>query len=258
MIKSKKSGIIILVCILFVCIVATFICLTSQKEDKLDNNDYKVEEKKLITVEKEVYKNALKDLYEKGVMPDGTVLEEYNLNYDMSENKFAISDIDFDGKDELIIALVQSPMAAMRTIIYDYDTSKNKFREQFSEFPDMTFYDNRIIIANWSHNQGSAGDALWPYTLYRYVEENDCYEVLAQVDAWDKSFSEKCYIEEEFPTLIDKDGDEIIYYVLQENYIAYDLEEYEKWKIQYLPEDTSEVTISYMNITKENISRIEK
>lgn len=215
---------------------------------------YKVEEKKLVTIEKEVYTNALKNLYENGIMPDGTILEEYNLNYDMTENKFAISDIDLDGKDELIISLVQSPIAAMRTIIYDYDTNQNKFREQISEFPLMNFYDNRMIVVEWSHNQGSAGDALWPYTLYRYIEEDDSYEVLAQVDAWDKSFNEKCYIEEQFPTEIDKDGDGIIYYVLQENYIAYDLEEYKKWRMQYITEDASKVTVSYMNITEENIS----
>lgn len=219
---------------------------------------YKVEEEKLVTIEKEVYKNALKNLYENSVMPDGTMLDEYNLNYDMSENKFAIIDIDLDGKDELIIAFVQPPMAAMRTIIYDYDTVQNKFREQISVFPDMTFYDNRMIVANWSHNQGSAGESFWPYTLYRYIEETDCYEVFAQVDAWDKSFSEKCYIEEEFPEEIDKDGDGIIYYVLQENDIAYDLAEYEKWRMQYITEETSEVTVSYENITEENISRIIK
>lgn len=131
---------------------------------------------------------------------------------------------------------------------------QNKFKEQISEFPAMNFYDNRMIVVEWSHNQGSAGDTLWPYTLYRYVEGNDSYEVIAQVDAWDKSFSEKCYIEEQFPTEIDKDGDGIIYYVLQDDYIAYDLEEYEKWRMQYITEDTSKVTVSYMNITEENIS----
>lgn len=255
MIKYKKSSVIISIVALVICVIVTAICLTN----KPNSAENEVEEKKSVTIEKEVYTNALKNLYENGVMPDDTMLEEYNINYDMSENKFAISDIDLDGKDELIIALVQSPMSAMRTIIYDYDMSQNKFIEQLREFPDMTFYDNRMIVVNWSHNQGSAGDALWPYTLYRYVEENDSYEVLAMVDAWDKSFSEKCYIEEEFPEEIDKDGDGIIYYVLQDyNNIAYDLEEYEKWRMQYITEDTSEVAVSYLNITEENINRVEK
>lgn len=209
MIKYKKSGVIISIVALVICVIATAICLTNKKENEV-NVDDKVGEKKSVTIAKEVYTSALKNLYENGVLPDGTTLEEYNINYDMSENKFAISDIDLDGKDELIIALVQSPMSAMRTIIYDYDINQNKFIEQLREFPDMTFYDNRMIIVNWSHNQGSAGDALWPYTLYRYIEENDCYEVLAMVDAWDKSVSEKCYIEEEFPEEIDKDGDGIV------------------------------------------------
>lgn len=219
---------------------------------------YKVREIQLNKIEKEVYTNALKNLYENGVMPDGTILEEYNSynDYDMAENKFAISDVDFDGKDELIIALVQSPMAAMRTIIYDYDASQNKFREQFSEFPAMTFYDNRMIVVEWSHNQGSAGDVLWPYTLYRYVVEGDCYEILGQVDAWDKSFSEKCYIQMNFPTEIDKDGDGVVYYVLQDDYTVYDLKEYEQWRMQYITEETSQIKIDYYDFTQENIDSI--
>ena len=63
----------------------------------------------------------------------------------------------------------------------------------------MNFYNNGSLEVMWSHNQGSAGDALWPYTLYKYNKESDSYDVIAQVDAWDKSFYEKCYIAEIFP-----------------------------------------------------------
>lgn len=210
---------------------------------------------------KEVYINAIKNLYHNYKLPDGTELEDpkYVDDYNMSENQFAICDVDMDGKEELLIALTHYPMAAMRTIIYDYDSNTNKFREQFTGFNWMNFYNNGSFEVMWSHNQGSAGDSLWPYTLYRYNNEQDSFEVVAEVDAWDKSFSETCYIEEVFPENIDKDGDKIVYYVRNsdsDEYSCYDLNEFNKWKKQYITNETSKITVPYINLTEENINNI--
>ncbi len=48
-----------------------------------------------------------------------------------------------------------------------------------------TYYDNGYVAAGWSHNQGVAGDKLWPYTLYRYDSSAGKYVQEAAVDGWD-------------------------------------------------------------------------
>lgn len=213
------------------------------------------------SVSKEIYINAIKDLYYNYKLPNGNELEDpkYVDDYNMSENQFAIYDVDMDGKDELIIALTHYPMAAMRTIIYDYDNNTNKFREQLTEFTSINFYNNGIIEVLWSHNQGSAGDSLWPYTMYKYNNKTDSYDVIAEVDAWDKSFNENCYIAEIFPAEVDKDGNGILYYIRNrgsDKYIPYDLKEYNEWKEQYITDETQKIIIPYMNFTKENINNL--
>ena len=205
-----------------------------------------------------VYIDAIKNLYYNYKLPDGTELEDpkYVDDYNMSENQFAICDVDMDGKEELLIALTHYPMAAMRTIIYDYDSNTNKFREQLTGFNWMNFYNNGSLEVMWSHNQGSAGDSLWPYTLYSYNKELDAYDVIAEVDAWDKSFNEKCHIAESFPTEVDKDEDGIVYYIKMngsDDYIPYDLKVYNEWRKQYVEDEINKIEINYMNFTKENI-----
>ena len=222
---------------------------------------YSIENLKVNNVSKEVYINAIKDLYYNYKLPNGTELEDpkYVDDYNMSENQFAICDVDMDGKEELLIALTHYPMAAMRTIIYDYDSNTNKFREQFTGFNWMNFYNNGSLEVMWSHNQGSAGDSLWPYTLYNYNKESDSYDVIAQVDAWDKSFYEKCYIAEIFPIEVDKDGNGIVYYVRNsgsDKDIPYDLKEYKEWRTQYILNDNLKITVPYINLTEENINNI--
>ena len=223
---------------------------------------YKAETSEIIDKRKEPYINAIKDLYYNHKLPDGTEFEDINSieNYDMAENRFAICDVDLDGKDELLIAFTHYPTAAMRTIIYDYDNSTNKFREQLTEFNWMNFYNNGIVEAMWSHNQGSAGDALWPYTMYRYNNDTDSYEVIAQIDAWDKSFSEKSYIADEFPEEIDVDNDGIVYFVTidgeYEPTKVLDLKEYNEWRSKYITDENIKIDVSYKNFTEENINNI--
>ena len=66
-------------------------------------------------------------------------------------------------------------MAAQAEYVFKYDPEAKKLQTEFSEFPALTFYDNGIIKAEWSHNQGLAGDNFWPYSLYQYAPETDSY-----------------------------------------------------------------------------------
>ena len=55
-------------------------------------------------------------------------------------------------------------------------------REEFVEFPAVTFYDNGIVRADWSHNPSTVTDSeFWPFTLYVYGEDEDSYVEIGSV-----------------------------------------------------------------------------
>lgn len=203
------------------------------------------------------YNSILEGVLINHTFPDG---KDYGYDdyYDISENQFAVYDIDRDGKDELIIEYITTAMAGMVVKIYDFNSSINTAIEQFSEFPNLTYYNNGVIEAGWSHNQGLAGD-FWPYTLYRYDQESDTYIEVGMVDAWDKSLSETDNEGKHFPDDIDKNGDGVVYFIMlngkYENDNPVDLEEYNQWHDSYVG-GAEKVKVPFMKLNEENINSI--
>ena len=210
-----------------------------------------VEEKRMLA-----YQNVLWDVYYCQSFPGGRDLG-YD-GYDMSDNKFDLRDIDNDGNVELILVYTTTYMAGMAEIIYDYDADTDSVREQFIEFPGVTHYDNGILKADWSHNQGLAG-RVWPYTLYQYNPDKDTYEAVAMVDAWDKSLADKDYDGNAFPDDVDKDGDSIVYYITEadeyETKNPVDFAEYQQWIDSYI-KGAEVVEGSCVELTLENILNV--
>lgn len=210
---------------------------------------------------KEAYQSILENLYSNRILDE----EDYSFeadSCDISKNQFAIYDIDSDGREELIIQYTQTQAkAGMTTIIYDFDENLGKVYKQLSEFPSLTFYNNGIIEAKWSNNQGYSGDKLWPYTLYRYDKTTDTYIQVAWVDAWDRSISEKGDNDLSFPEQADTDKDGIVYYIMKEEKYSLkepvDAKEYNEWRNSYLGE-SQKVNIPFLNLTQENINIGEK
>lgn len=142
--------------------------------------------------------------------PEGGQLEY--MESKETPNQYAIYDIDRDGSEEVIILYTESSMAGMTARIYDYDADTDETVLELLEFPALTFYDNGVIKAEWSHNQGLGND-LWPYNLYSYDSETDSYVSQGSVDTWDKWFREEDYDGIPFPDELDTDGDGILYYL---------------------------------------------
>lgn len=151
---------------------------TSQKIailHKTENGGYRVTDivdARMTAGRSEAYIFTLENLYTNRIWPDGT---EMDLMGDMSENAFAIYDIDGDGEDELIIQYISTAMAGMREAIYGYDSETGALCQKLNEFPELTFYDNGFIRADASHNQSDDPEA-WPYTMYQYKKETNTYE----------------------------------------------------------------------------------
>ena len=187
--------------------------------------------------------------------------EARDLGYDgsdMAQNKFAILDIDGDGNSELVFSYTTTYNAGMAVMIYDYDNTTGMIREQFCQYPSVTYYDNGIIMAKASHNHGMGGD-FWPYTLYRYNSETDIYDQIASVDAWDKSFTQQDSQGNLFPDSIDQDGDGMVYYIISyaqsEDVQPVDNTQYDEWYQSYIG-DASQIQIPYQKLTERNIAII--
>ncbi|GAU78835.1 hypothetical protein [Fusibacter sp. 3D3] len=207
---------------------------------------------------KNAYKSILEGIFSEHTFPGGEACD-WTEDSDLSQNQFAVYDIDQDGQNELIIAYTNASLAGMVELIYDFEINTQTANEVFREFPTITYYDNGIVKAEWSHNQGLAGD-FWPYTLYKYESESDQYANVGMVDAWDRSLSESNYEGNSFPSESDTDGDGIVYYIMQDGEYKLDqpidYAEYEQWRDAYM-NNAKEVTVPFVNLTQENIDNIE-
>ncbi len=180
---------------------------------------------------RQAFAAALTDLAERHVLPDGTPCEA-DPAQDMIGNRFAVYDVDMDGEEELILAYQTAPMAGQTQYVFGYDAGSQQLRTEFSAFPLLTFYDNGVIKADWSHNQGLAG-AFWPYSLYRYDPAADSYDLVAMIDAWDKNFAAADPQGNPFPDDADVSGMGLVYYIMPggeyDNSTPVDASEYDGW-----------------------------
>ena len=227
----------------------------SKTEIPLSAEDLKVPQGEEFNPVNKAYYSALEQLYKNYTLPDGTELG-YDEILDLSENQFAIYDIDQDGREELIVIWTTTYTAGMAGIIYDYDYSANGFTTELIDFPAQTFYDNGAVEVLLSHNHGLAGniDDFWPYTFYQYDKGADTYLCAAQVDAWNRAYYELDYDGTPFPEELDTDGDGILYRVTAGGHDKLmDLDEYNNWRDSVIG-GAKKVEIPFVKMTEKSIS----
>ena len=195
--------------------------------------------------------------YLKGELPDGSKLD-WTSSKGAAENHFAVTDIDGDGRMELLLFWTEASTAGHLCAIYDYHDGV--LLEQGRFFPSLRFYDNAAIEEDWSHNQGWSG-RFWPHYAYRYNPQSDLYEQVGFVEGWDKRV-----VSEGFPDDIDADGDGLVYDVRPADVdwtigSRYEPERmmdgpaYEEWRQSYL-NGSQEVEIGLIPLTEENIAAL--
>ena len=195
--------------------------------------------------------------YLKGELPDGSKLAWMSVE-EAAENHFTVTDIDGDGRQELLLFWTEAYMAGNQCVIYDYHDGVLWKQGQF--FPSLRFYDNAAIEEDWSHNQGWSG-RFWPHYAYRYNPQSDLYEQVGFVEGWDKRV-----VSEGFPDDIDADGDGLVYDVRPADVdwtigSRYEPERmmdgpaYEEWRQSYL-NGSQEVEIGLIPLTEENIAAL--
>jgi len=203
------------------------------------------------------YGGVLSQIIAARQLPDGE-LDTSSLDAgfgEMRDNHFAVTDIDKDGREELIVSYSNASMAGMEAIIYDYDPVTGQLKRELTEYPALTYYDNGIIKAEASHNH-SMGE-FWPLTFYRYQADSDTYTRIAYVNTWSKAFSQEWYEGQAFPDERDSDGDGVLYSIHEgaeasNAYSDYQYNEtdYEAW-YQSLMEGAEEVQIDYQPLAYE-------
>lgn len=185
-------------------------------------------------------------------LPDMEVETREDFDYAMSDNQFAIADIDNDGREELIITYSTASMAGMFEVAYDYNPDTDRLKQEYLSFPALTYYDNGIIKAEASHNQ-TMGSDFWPYALYQYQEASDTYAQIGYVDTWSKEVSDTYigHADQPFPDELDTDGDGVLYNIQKGadpsfEYIDYQYNQadYDEWYDSIMGE-ADEIQIDY-------------
>lgn len=220
--------------------------------------DLAAEPSALSAGQRTAFADALDTLLNYHTFPDGTLYDPFEG--DMSLDSFAVQDVDRDGQQELLLSCSNTYMAGMCIYVLAYDDESGSLRTQLLEFPALTFYDNGVVRANASHNQGMGGD-FWPYSLYRYNAQTDSYEMIAMVDAWDRSFGETNPFYNDMPYPADVDVSDIgfVYYIMPPRSTDYshpvDQSDYQTWLDSQL-DGGQEQSIAWQNFTAANIQAL--
>lgn len=205
------------------------------------------------------YKEAMQNMLDNRVFPNGEQLYVNDGDEDSvwGDNQFAITDIDGDGMDELLINFNNAPVVGEVFYIFKYDQEKDAVTEEFSEFPAVDFFDNGYVTVGASHNQGLAGD-FWPYEIYKYDADKDAYEMKYYIDAWSKEFFPEDFDGNPYPDAVDTSKTGLVYYIYED--LAKSVDPVDKSAYDKIVAETygpaAEVTVDYKDITQENINAI--
>ncbi len=158
-----------------------------------------------------------------GVLPNDEYCTAEEYDSEEALNEYAITDIDGDGKEELILSILNGSMAEMAEWVYEYNVENNSLEQELVVFPGSIFYSNGAVMGIASHNQ-TYGVDLWPYSAYQYNAETDQYEDIGYVESWEREYGP-----DDFPSEADKDNDGIVYLYGLDATEYKDKAEYDTW-----------------------------
>lgn len=202
---------------------------------------------------KEAYYCVLNDMLERGRFPDGDFAGCSFIGDKMSDNEFAVCDVDEDGQEELVIVFTTSITAGMQARVYDFDEDTGRLVEQWIAGCSTRFFENGFVMEDSSRN--GSGGSLWPYRLYRY--DGSDYDYIAWVYSRYSEFCEgEGYRYEE-----DTSGTGTVYFIDDapegSDYEPppVDVTEYESW-LEGVMDGSEEIVLEYYPLTKENNDKV--
>lgn len=201
----------------------------------------------------EAYRAALNKLMTEHLYPDGTDTGYDSVSGLMSDNHFALYDMDGDGLDELILQFVTAPMAGNLETIYRYSAESNTLVPMLQVFPAVTYYDNGVVQEAWSHGNDLTGEDYWPYNLYRYEPATGDYTLFAEVNMWSKAVDTVNYKGDPYPEDIDTEKAGVVFILTRDGKTeTVSKSAYEAWLAEVLG-NAQILQLPYRSLDKEQI-----
>lgn len=195
-----------------------------------------------------LFYETLRMLHDDSVLPGGKVLETVGS---IEENRFAVFDLDEDGRDELILEITQADVLDCFTAVYDVDADGDLRREVRYETA-MRFFSGGIAVAEYPDAAADGNDFV-PYAVASYDPELDVFTEIAYVSAIDRSTLESAGLLDEYPENADTSGTGRVYCIRSDNPV--DVTEYETWYASW-HDGLSELEIPYQPLTSEQIEEL--
>ena len=202
------------------------------------------------TVEQSLYVQTLTDLHDERILPSGA---ELTLEGDIEKNRFAVYDIDGDGRDELLLEITQAPVEERFTAVYDIDSDGDLRREVRYEAV-LTFWTRGIVTASYPDAAEHEGDFI-PYAAAQYDKEQDTYTEFAYVSAIDRDTLAAHDLLDEYPESADKSKTGRVYCIRGDNPV--DAADYEAWYASW-HNNIHELEVPFLELTDENIRKMEE
>lgn len=207
---------------------------------------------------RDAFQRALKTIHDQLTLPGLPYEQKIELFTPgtIEDEQFAVMDVDGDGEEELLVSVSNTYVAGMCEVIYGYDPQTDDLRVEYQNYVGVTHYPGMLKV-DASHNQGYAGDVLWPYVVARYDEEADLYEDIFIVDAWSKAIADyDPYREMPYPEDIDTEQDGYVYLIAENGQQRIlNRTDYEAWEAQVFAQKEP-LTIPWQKITEENIAAL--
>lgn len=202
------------------------------------------------------YQFALQQIAFEHVYPDGTDTGFDGAGAFIEDNHFAVFDINDDGADELIVQFVTAPMAGNRETVYAYNAAEDTLEQLLTVFPAVTYYDNGLVKADWSHGSALAGEAYWPYDLYQYDGAAGQYRKLAEVNMWSREVDTVDYKGDPYPEEIDAENAGTVFILTRDDVTeTVSHSDYAAWLAEVVG-DAQPVQVPYQSMSEENIRAI--
>ena len=162
----------------------------------------------------EAYLRALEDVVTQGMLPGGTTFDVLGYGEGDWTNRYAICDIDGDGKNELIIRIADTIMASITENIYSYDEEGDAILQELWACPVCQYYNDGLAVeSGWSHGTGMETGDFWPFNAFVYDPETDTYELAGFASQYTLERMQEMGREAEFPADADEDCNGIVYQI---------------------------------------------
>lgn len=194
------------------------------------------------------FRETLTMLHDDGILPGGRELETVG---NIEENRFAVFDLDGDGREELILEITQADVLDCFTAVYDIDADGDLRRELRYETA-IRFFTGGIAVAEY-HDAAQDENDFIPYAVASYDGEQDVFTEIAYVSAIDRDVLERADLLEEYPEDADTSGTGRVYCIRSDNPV--DVTEYEAWYASW-HDGCSELEIPYQALTAEQIGNL--